>query len=86
MADNPPSRTVAGKYLLNPFIDPDLAREWYDLRKNGITNPTGGLEEYNPYPDRIMRIYDITERSIIRICHGNHGPWQNVQADCRGET
>ncbi len=62
MVDNPPSRTVAGKYLLNPFIDPDLAREWYDLRKNGITNPTGGLEEYNPYPDRIMRIYDVTER------------------------
>jgi TonB-dependent receptor len=62
MADNPPSRTLAGKYLLNPFIDPGLAREWYDLRKNGVTNPTGGLEEYNPYPDRIMRIYDITER------------------------
>lgn len=62
MADNPPSRTLAGKYLLNPFIDPDLAREWYDLRKNGVTNPTGGLEEYNPYPDRIMRIYDVTER------------------------
>jgi TonB-dependent receptor len=32
------------------------------LRKNGVTNPTGGLEEYNPYPDMIMRIYDITER------------------------
>ncbi len=62
MADNPPSRTLAGKYLLNPFIDPDLAREWYDLRKNGVTNPTGGLEEYNPYPDQIMRIYDVTER------------------------
>lgn len=62
MAENPPSRTLAGKYLLNPLIDPDLAREWYDLRKNGVTNPTGGLEEYNPYPDRIMRIYSITER------------------------
>jgi TonB-dependent receptor len=62
LAEDPPSRTVAGKYLLNPFIDPDLAREWYDLRKNGVTNPTGGLEEYNPYPDRLMRIYSITER------------------------
>jgi TonB-dependent receptor len=65
MADNPPSRTLAGKYVLNPLIDPDLAREWYDLRKNGVTNPVqpgGGLEEYNPYPDRLNRIYDITER------------------------
>ena len=63
MAENPPSRTLAGKYVLNPLIDPDLAREWYDLRKNGVTNPTtGGSEEYNPYPDRLMRIYDITER------------------------
>jgi TonB-dependent receptor len=61
LAENPPSRTLAGKYELNPLIDPDLAREWYDLRKNGISMD-GELEEYNPYPDRIMRIYSVTER------------------------
>ena len=62
LADDPPSRDVVdGIYELNPMIDPDLAREWYELRKNGISLD-GSLEEYNPYPDRISEIYGVTER------------------------
>jgi len=62
MVDDPPSRNVVdGKYELNPMIDPDLAREWYELRKNGISQD-GSLEEYNPYPDQVQQIYAVTER------------------------
>jgi len=62
MEDNPPSRDVVdGEYELNPMIDPDLAREWYATHKNGISLD-GSLEEYLPYPDRIMNIYSVTEK------------------------
>ena len=62
LADDPPSRELFnGKYALNPLIDKDLAREWYELRKNGRSQD-GQLEEYNPYPDRLMHNYSVTER------------------------
>ena len=62
MAAEPPSMGLfGGKYALNPLIDPDLAREWYELRKNGRSQD-GQLEEYFPYPDRLMRNYSVTER------------------------
>lgn len=62
LKENPQSRQLYdGKYDLNPFIDKDLAREWYDTHKNGIS-ADGSLEEYNPYSTEIQQIYDITER------------------------
>jgi outer membrane receptor protein involved in Fe transport len=64
LAEFPPSRGLFdGKYELNPFIDPYLAREWYELRKNGVTSPNGGLEEYLPSPRKIWQIYSIKEKN-----------------------
>jgi TonB-dependent receptor len=62
LAENPPSRQLYdGKYDLNPFIDNDLAREWYATHKNGIS-ADGSLDEYNPYSTVIQQIYNVTER------------------------
>jgi TonB-dependent receptor len=48
------------KYDLNPLIDPNLSREWYETHKRGIG--TDGLAEYNPYQTVIKNIYSVTER------------------------
>ncbi len=58
---NPASRNVYGSYSLNPLIDRDRLRQWYELNKYGIDVTRNQLEVWtNPlfrYDD-----YDITER------------------------
>ena len=62
LAENPESRGVYnGKYDLNPMVDNNLAREWYETHKNGIS-PDGSLEEYMPYSSVLPQIYDVTEK------------------------
>ncbi|WP_372933030.1 TonB-dependent receptor, partial [Mariniphaga sediminis] len=62
LADNPPSRGLYdGKYDLNPLIDKNLVREWYETHKNGIS-ADGTLEEYSPYSSVIPQLYSLTER------------------------
>jgi TonB-dependent receptor len=69
------------------MIDPDLAREWYATHKNGITLDQS-LEEYNPYPDRIMDIYEVTERvtSGYAMATLNLGKMVRVIAGVRVES
>jgi len=42
---NYPTRTIDNDYLLNPVIDEDLIRNWYDFSKDG-TDITGKNKEY----------------------------------------
>jgi len=49
-----------GKYDLNPLINPDLSREWYETHERGIG--TDGLPEYNPYQTVVKNIYSVTEK------------------------
>jgi TonB-dependent receptor len=61
LPENPARRGLfGGKYDLNPLIDPDLSREWYETHKRGIGQD--GLAEYNPYQTVIKNIYSVTER------------------------
>lgn len=59
--NNPVARDVYGSYSLNPLIDKDRLRQWYELNRYGIDVTRNQLEVWtNPlirYDD-----YDVTER------------------------
>lgn len=57
----PASRNIFDKYSLNPVINRDALREWYELNKNGIGSASGPYE-YNYDPEAAGDYYDITER------------------------
>ena len=57
---NPKSRTLNGLYLLNPLVNRDKLRQWYDLNKYGV-DQTGRNYEYNADPTFAAYYYDITE-------------------------
>lgn len=58
---NPTSRSVYGSYSLNPLIDRDRLRQWYELNKNGI-DVTGN--QYEVWANPLIRYddYSVTER------------------------
>jgi TonB-dependent receptor len=58
---NPATRDLFDRYKLNPLINKDAMREWYELNKNGV-NSTGNQREYNYDPEAAGDFYDITER------------------------
>lgn len=59
--DTPPdSRLLFDLYSLNPLINRDLLRLWYDLNKDGVSQ-TGQIKEYNEDPTYGAYYYDITE-------------------------
>ncbi len=58
--DNPQSRDLYDRFKLNPLINPDLMREWYELNKNG-TSSNGNTLEYPVNPAAEANAYDITE-------------------------
>ncbi len=55
-----PQRNLFDRYLLNPLIDRDAIRQWYELNKNGIGST--GQREYWDNPETAADYYDITER------------------------
>ena len=57
---DPKSRLLYGKYDLNPLINRDKLRQWYDLNKYGI-NQSGQTKEYYNDPTFTAYFYDITE-------------------------
>jgi TonB-dependent receptor len=62
LQDNPPSRGIFdGKYIVDPLIDADLVREWYDVHKDGISQD-GSLREYARFSDNVEDNYSVTER------------------------
>jgi len=56
----PDQRTVIDKYALNPLINRDALRLWYELNKNGIG--ASGQGEYYDNPEVGADFYDIVER------------------------
>ena len=54
------TRDVYGKYLLNPEIDPNRARAWWEMNINGI-NPTTHVHEYIPDHSEDGTNYNLTE-------------------------
>jgi TonB-dependent receptor len=56
----PESRLLFDLYDLNPLINRDKLRQWYELNKYGV-NQTGQTNEYNNDPTYAAYYYDITE-------------------------
>jgi TonB-dependent receptor len=54
----PASRSLFGKYTLNPLMISDAVRDWYQLNKNG----TAAGREYYQDNTADLDYYDITER------------------------
>lgn len=54
------TRDIYGKYLLNPMIDPNRARAWYEMNINGI-NPATRVHEYVPDHAEDGTNYNLTE-------------------------
>jgi TonB-dependent receptor len=54
------TRTINDDYLLNPVIDENLVREWYDFSKNG-TDATGIRHEYFNMLASILKKYKVAE-------------------------
>jgi TonB-dependent receptor len=57
----PAKRNIFDNYALNPLINRDALREWYELNKNGTGSSTGP-REYNFDPEAAADYYDIVER------------------------
>lgn len=57
----PATRNIFDKYSLNPLINRDALKEWYELNKNGI-GTASGPREYNYDPEAAGDYYDIVER------------------------
>ena len=57
---DPKSRTLYGLYELNPLLNRDKLRQWYDLNKYGV-NQTGQIKEYYVDPTYDAYYYNITE-------------------------
>jgi TonB-dependent receptor len=55
------SRSIYGSYSLNPLIDRNRLRQWYELNKNGI-DATGNKPEVWANPLIKYDDYDVTER------------------------
>ncbi|NUN70646.1 MAG: TonB-dependent receptor [Bacteroidetes bacterium] len=53
----PQSRSIFGKFRMNPLIQKDALVEWYNLNKNGF----GSVEEYANNPIEYGNYYDVTE-------------------------
>ncbi|MGA9118007.1 MAG: TonB-dependent receptor [Bacteroidota bacterium] len=59
--DSPPeNRNIYDKYALNPLINRDAMRLWYELNKNGMS--PAGQREYYYNPEVGADYYDIIER------------------------
>ncbi|MGA3243770.1 MAG: TonB-dependent receptor [Bacteroidota bacterium] len=54
-----PTRDLMSLYRMNPLIDDNALRQWYDLNKNGVS---GASLEYNPNDQALLNEYNVTER------------------------
>ncbi|MBX3007017.1 MAG: TonB-dependent receptor [Melioribacteraceae bacterium] len=55
------TRELNGKYLLNPIIDGNMVREWYEFNRYG-TNAEGKTHEYYNQLASIRDIYKVNEK------------------------
>jgi TonB-dependent receptor len=58
--NTPESRDLFDLYSLNPLINRDKLREWYELNKNGVSS-NGQVPEYYNDPAAATNFYDVTE-------------------------
>ncbi len=58
---NPDSRNIYGAYLINPLIEKNRLKQWWQLNKNGI-DVTGNIHEVWPNPLIEYDDYNVTER------------------------
>jgi TonB-dependent receptor len=56
---SPQTRDLLGLYRMNPLIDIDAMRLWYELNRNGVS---GASLEYNPNDQARLNEYVVTER------------------------
>jgi TonB-dependent receptor len=82
----PVQRDVFDKYSLNPLINRDAIREWYDLNKNGVG--LTGQPEYFGSPEVAADYYDIIERVGATYIMNtlNIGSMATLIAGVRAET
>jgi TonB-dependent receptor len=55
-----PTRMLNDEYLLNPVLDENLIRQWYEFSKNG-TNATGQQHEYFDHLTSVRDKYNVKE-------------------------
>ncbi|MDP4172575.1 MAG: TonB-dependent receptor [Bacteroidota bacterium] len=58
----PVNRNLYSKYELNPLVNPDKLRQWYELNKNGVATLDGKDAEYKTNLEVQADYYDIVER------------------------
>jgi TonB-dependent receptor len=82
---SPAQRNLYDKYLLNPMLNRDALRDWYELNKNGV-GPTG-QSEYFDNPEVAADYYDIVERVQAAYLMNtlNFGPMLTLIAGVRVE-
>jgi TonB-dependent receptor len=83
---SPVRRDIYNKYSLNPLINTDALRQWYDLNKNGVS--LSGQSEYYGNPEVNGDSYDIIERvrSAYIMNTLNYGAWLTFVAGVRVEA
>jgi len=82
----PATRSVYGKYNLNPLMNRDALMEWYDLNRNGAS--ATGTPEYYENPEVAADYYDIIERVSAAYLMNtlNWGPMLTFIAGVRVES
>jgi TonB-dependent receptor len=83
----PPSRNVLDRYALNPLINKDALREWYELNKYGALTATGS-REYEPDGSFFGDFYDVVERVSAGYLMNTFkvGEWMTLIAGLRVES
>jgi len=83
---NPATRSLYGKYNLNPLMNRDALMDWYALNQNGVSST--GTPEYYDNPEVTADYYSIIERvSAAYIMNTlNWGPMLTFIAGVRVES
>jgi TonB-dependent receptor len=59
ISKSPATRDLMGLYRMNPLIDLDALKQWYELNRNAVS---GASLEYNPNDQARLNEYTVTER------------------------
>ncbi|MGD8782435.1 MAG: TonB-dependent receptor [Ignavibacteria bacterium] len=80
------TRTIDNDYLLNPVIDEERVRSWYDFNRNG-TNSNGNSNEYYDLLASVRNIYTVGEsvHGTYAMCKINAGQLATLIAGVRYE-
>ncbi len=62
LGSNIETRNLFDLYSLNPLIDVNLIKEWYQLNKSGSLDLNGRNPEYRKDAQSVLNYYELTER------------------------